>query len=294
MSAIVIDDGVSCADIDAYVVELLAVYGPSISTASPENWARHRKVLAAPFMNESIMRAVWNESQRQTRQMMHDWLTHGVGSVSADTRALSLNVLAAIGFQRPFEFKASKSARNNGKKTANNTYIELSDRLSYRDALQIVLDNIILILMIPRKHLQYPILPAWMRRIGKASNDFYSHMQELLSEEIATATENSERKPSASLITSFERALDAHRSDRTKGMSEDEIMGNLFVINFAGHDTTANTLAFVMLLLVAHPEIQQWVSEEVSAVIGDLNQQEQGYGALFPRLIRCRAVMVSK
>ena len=109
-------------------------------------------------------------------------------------------------------------------------------------------------------------------------------MQELLNEEVVAATENHEMKPSASLITSFERALAAHRNDKTKGMSEDEIMGNLFVINFAGHDTTANTLAFAMLLLVAHPEIQQWVSEEVSAVIEDLDQGEQGYGALFPRL----------
>ncbi|KAH7130051.1 cytochrome P450 [Dendryphion nanum] len=269
--------------------ELLSVYGPSISTASPENWARHRKVLASPFGNEAVMRSVWDESVRQTQQMMHAWTISGIGSISADMRAVSLNVLAATGFRRAFDFKASGKT-GVGSETTLGKEEETTGRFSYRDALQIVLDNAILILLIPRKHLQYSFLPAWMRRIGKAAEDFYVHMQELLREEVAAA--NRGEKGSGSLITAFERALDEHDRDKTKGLSADEILGNLFVINFAGHDTTANTLAFAALLLAAHPEVQDWIAEEINAALQGLGEGEGSYGELFPKLVRCRAVML--
>lgn len=260
--------------------ELLAVYGPSISTASPEDWARHRKVLATPFMNESIMRSVWDESIRQTRQMLSVWTRQGISSVARDTRTVSLNVLAAIGFRRPFDFK-----------TLNKEPSEMNGKFSYRDALQIVLDNAILCMLIPRRHLRYPWLPLWMQRIGKAADDFAIHMRELLEDELAAL--NRGEKSSGGLLPSLVRGLDAHQKDKTKGVSAEEIFGNLFVINFAGHDTTANTLAYAMLLLTTFPEVQEWVGGELREVIKDLEEGDWDYSTLFPKLVRCRAVMVS-
>jgi cytochrome P450 len=261
------------------------VFGPSISTASPEDWARHRKVLATPFMNESIMRNVWDESIRQTQQMLESWDALGIlSSVAADTRTLSLNVLAAIGFQQVFDFRGSQKAKAS----------EEVGGLSYRDSLMIVLDNVILIMLIPRKYLTYSWLPAWMRRIGLAGNEFQRHMEGMVEEEMKSLAqcENS----SSNLISSLVRALDTHQKDRTKGMSIEEIYGNLFVINFAGHDTTANTLAFALLLLVAYPEVQDWVGEELYQVIkstaGD-ELESWDYRVLFPKLVRCRSIMVS-
>lgn len=53
----------------------------------------------------------------------------------------------------------------------------------------------------------------------------------------------------------------------SKGLSMEEIFGIIFVINFAGHDTTANTLAFSMLLLAAHSEVRAWIAEELRGVV---------------------------
>ena len=78
------------------------------------------------------------------------------------------------------------------------------------------------------------------------------------------------------LMTSLVRALrDGKRTvdipdmPSSRGLTVSEVLGNIFVINFAGHDTTANTLAFAMLMLTANPEIQNWVSEEVRKCVGD-------------------------
>ncbi|TQS33932.1 hypothetical protein Golomagni_05708, partial [Golovinomyces magnicellulatus] len=75
-----------------------------------------------------------------------------------------------------------------------------------------------------------------------------------------------------------------------RGLSLEELYSNLFVINFAGHDTTANTIAFAIFSLAANPAVQEWVSEEIEAVVGDLEPEEWKYDDLFPKLNRCRAV----
>lgn len=106
-----------------------------------------------------------------------------------------------------------------------------------------------------------------------------------------------------SLMTSFIRALNTHQTEEatvkgntrqlpSKGLTVDEIFGNIFVINFAGHDTTANTLAFSMLLLAAHPEVQDWVAEELQEVITDGDSEKWDYSGLFSSLKRCQAVLV--
>lgn len=41
------------------------------------------------------------------------------------------------------------------------------------------------------------------------------------------------------------------------------IYGNMFIFNFASHDTTAQTLKFTIHLLAAHPEVQDWMREEL-------------------------------
>lgn len=42
------------------------------------------------------------------------------------------------------------------------------------------------------------------------------------------------------------------------GLTETEIYGNIFVFNFAGHDTTAHTIAFTVYLLATAPHVQDW------------------------------------
>lgn len=277
--------------------KLLEVYGPCISTAGWDDWPRHRKVLAAPF-NERIMSFVWDESLRQAAAMLLSWcspfqLTGGIRSVQKDTRTLSLNVLAATGFRKSYDFCGSTDSTNVQDEAG-----------SYRDALQTVLDNAILIMILPYKYLQGSLVPKNLVRIGNAARSFKKHMVQMLDDETSALRNN--KPDSGSLMSSFVRALDTHEreivaqpylkgsKDGKRGLSIDEIFGNLFVINFAGHDTTANTLAFTMLLLAAHPEVQAWVAEELSTLDATkapaLGQWD--YNVVFARLKRCQAVLL--
>jgi cytochrome P450 len=74
-------------------------------------------------------------------------------------------------------------------------------------------------------------------------------------------------------------------------LTDDEIRGNIFIFNVAGHDTTANTLAYAFALLAINPEIQRWVMEEIDQYFHGDNSPN--YEGTYPQLKRIMAVMVS-
>lgn len=76
------------------------------------------------------------------------------------------------------------------------------------------------------------------------------------------------------------------------GLTDSEILGNLFLYNFAGHETTGNILTYSILLLAAHPHWQDWIAEELQHVFGDSPDDKAWDYNLFPQLKRCLAVMV--
>ena len=79
------------------------------------------------------------------------------------------------------------------------------------------------------------------------------------------------------------------RGSHQENLTEEEVYGNVFVFNFAGHDATANSLAIGICLLATRPDIQDWIAEEINAVLADVESLESTYEAAFPRLPRCLA-----
>ncbi|RAH86030.1 cytochrome P450 monooxygenase [Aspergillus japonicus CBS 114.51] len=269
----------------SHLYKVLEVYGPCISTASWTDWPRHRKVLATPF-NET-----WDGAAEGQ-----------ITSVAKDTRTLSLNVLAATGFRKSFPFQSAndhpvaQEPHSTPRKEDADSPVASA---GYRDALQTVLDNCIFLMVLGRKWLALPFAPQSWRQIAKAADDFQRYMVRMLDEE--TKALNYGQAGSGGLMTSFVRAMDlkqkadaeggtAASGSPPKGLTVDEIFGNIFVINFAGHDTTANTLAFGLLLLAAYPEVQDWVAEELQGLTDE--EIKNHYADLFPRLRRCRAILL--
>lgn len=123
---------------------------------------------------------------------------------------------------------------------------------------------------------------------------FQRYMTELYEEEKSQARlktgSGSGGASSKTLMSSLVRASQ-DEAQNGSGLTESEIYGNMFMLNFAGHDTTAHTFTFAIHFLAANPAVQDWVSEEVRAVLGD-NRDDWDYATHFPRLRRCFAVML--
>jgi len=52
-------------------------------------------------------------------------------------------------------------------------------------------------------------------------------------------------------------------------LSDQELIGNVFIMLFAGHETTAHTLAATLGFLSVYPEFQEEVYEEIKSIMGN-------------------------
>lgn len=253
-----------------------------------QQWQRHRKVTATCF-NEQNNELVWSESLTQAQGMLDYWRgKREIKSVADDTRTFSLHVLASAGFGKRYPFQGHLEAS------------AVNAATSYKESLQMILDNCILLMVLGEKFLSKPWLPSKLRKLHQAVGSFRRYMTEVYEEE---KTAIAEGKPQAnnlmtSLIRSARQNVAKQKGDHDPnhengGLTENEIYGNIFVFNFAGHDTTAHTLAFAVVLLACKPLVQDWLHEELRAVLGDSPPEGCSYTDTFPRLKRCLAILVS-
>lgn len=200
-----------------------------------------------------------------------------VKSAADDIRTFSLHVLSKAGFGKSYKFHGHDESPATSPAT------------SYKESLKVVLENCILIMALGTEFLSKPWLPQRLRRVHQACVSFQKYMTEVYEDE-KRAFRN-EKSIHRNIMTSLIRA--SHEEALTSGgLTEKEIYGNLFVLNFAGHDTTAHTLTFAVMFLAANPAVQDWLSEELHHVLGDRRPDDWKYGSDFPRLKRCIAVLM--
>lgn len=248
-----------------------------------EDWQRHRR-LTAPSFNENISSLVWDEAGRQARDMLSCWSQRGQSGTRetvADTATLALHVLTNAAFGAAYSFNEGVRKLAPGHK------------MTYRDSLSLCLSNILTFAIIPKRYLSFSFMPQKLQMVGQAACEFQQYMEEMLaSERLSSRTDRvSERHD---LMSALVRASDEEAMGKGSklGLADDEIYGNVFVYNLAGHETTANTVAYALFLLAAHPQYQDWVREEIKRVHG-ITPNGKDYDQTFPRLQRCRAIMVS-
>lgn len=219
--------------------------------------------------------------------MTTHWLAQHKGKISRmvdDTRIIALHVLYAAGFGVSHDFLGGARLPAPGY------------RLSHRDAIMTILNNIITsIILAPMvgllERIQMVLSPR-LRNILLALKEYRRYMDEMVaSERRIMAKGKGVSKPN--LISALIHTSDQAKAEgihSTVRLTDDEIKGNIFMFNFAGHDTTANTLAYAFALLAVHPDIQDWVTEEVDEVLS--KEGTRKYEQVFPRLKRVMAIMV--
>ncbi|KAI0185532.1 putative cytochrome P450 [Xylaria flabelliformis] len=262
------------------LTEILNVFGPNISTVDGPQWKMQRKMTASCF-NESNNEIVWSETLLLAKDMLSYWTSKkSIDSVAQDTRTLSLHVLSRAGFGKSFKFRGQDASS------------EGSPSINYKDSLQLILENCILIMALGPKFLERAWwLPRHLRNLSEACASFQKYMTTQYEEE-KQAFSQGRGLADRNLMTSLVRASKDETLAGGSGLTESEIYGNMFVFNFAGHDTTAHTFTFAIFFLAANPQVQDWVHEEVRQVLGDREPSQWRYDADFPRLKRYLAIML--
>ncbi|KAJ4363690.1 hypothetical protein N0V83_009987 [Neocucurbitaria cava] len=240
-----------------------------------QQWQKHRKITAGAFTDKNN-ELVWSESIQQGHDMALYWgHKDSVRSVARDTRTLSLNVLASAGFGRSYQFQGDEE-RPPG-----------TDLQDYKQSLQIILENCVLLFALGTKTIAKTWMPNKVSKLHQAVVSFKAYMTEVYENEKAALAEG--RSTATNLMSALVRASQTH--DDAEGLSETEIYGNMFVFNFAGHDTSTHTLTFAIYLLSTQPLTQDWLHEELQHVFGGRSVDDWSYTQDFSRLKRCLAVV---
>lgn len=287
------------------VLDIVDIYGPNISSVTGAEWRRHRRVTASPF-NERNNRLVWDEALRQAGQLAGCWSgagAEGFNSTAADTIAVSLNILAtaALGESWDFQSAAQRAAvKEHGGGQAE----------SYRDSLHVLLSSVRTLVVTPKWMYRLPgwcIPSSYLAGFVETRRVFGRHMEAMVRQRKADIASGNTRTDDSTFLSALVLKSEEMRREEESGkgsgegggvkasLNNDELYGNLFTYNLAGHETTANTLSFAIYLLAAFPEWQEWVREEVDQVCRTSveGQVITAYEDVFPNLKRCRAFLVS-
>ena len=236
------------------------------------------------------MTLVWDESLRQAQELLDFWIRQGATGTDntvEDSATLTLHVLSSAVFGTKF------SSFSEGVHDPPPGY-----EFSYKDALHLILQSLVVIMIAPQKLLFSPLSPKSLQKLGRATVEFKRYMEELMMKERQLISRGA--SSSRNLMSALIRASEAAKSNSSanglnpnQALSDTEIFGNIFFFNVAGHETSANSFSYAIALLAAYPKWQAWLAEEITHVFGLEDIGGWNYHTSFPQLQRCRAVMVS-
>ena len=284
---------------------VLGIFGQNVLITDGSEWSRHRRIVAGA-VTEKVSGIVWDESVRQTRALLASIGKDDKGTDSGVTnqmfdfmKRVAINVLYAAGMGTQQDFD-SVDSENAGEK------LKPGMHLTYIDAVKIINENTAGPTVLPTPILlNWPTwLPGskWMRDAGHAKIEFPQHTRDALSREKRHEAETGYARNNvmSALLSASDRnegegEIDTEMgSKRRKGpaLSEEELVGNLYIFTAAGFDTTANTLSYALVLLARNPTWQDWLHEELDALLPADKTSSFDYTSIFPHAHRILALML--
>ncbi|CCM05091.1 uncharacterized protein FIBRA_07298 [Fibroporia radiculosa] len=235
-------------------------WGHSLFTVEREEWQKHRKILAPAFSSE-MYAYVWDQAVRAYHDMIaHEgWADQDTVEITVLQRLtskLAFLLLAVCGFGLDASWSDPTTTSTGG--------------MTVPHALRIFVMPSIAVL-----------LPKWMRWIPLKQVRDFCHARGLLDQYMRTQV-NERRKLVKSQIELNEEGsrdifsvlvraneLNARSVDTQKlTLSDGEVISNVFLMLFAGHETSAETLAATFALLAVHQDVQEVVYQQIIDVVG--------------------------
>ncbi|KAF8221624.1 cytochrome P450 [Tricholoma matsutake] len=234
--------------------QALLSYGMNVGAADGQTWRTHRRIMG-PAFNTELYENVWLETVDMYRQMVSDsdWSTSGqmeVPIIQKITFKLAFLLISKCGFGFPATWSTPPKAPDGS--------------MTIVEALRCLHDNYKLIIFTPEwlRALPFPRF----RQIREAHKQLKAFMRAEI-EERKTVLLSTGQQPAGQDI--FTMLVKANEDEDAKfKLTENELIGNVYLMLLTGHETTAHTLAATLTLLAAHQSIQQEVYQHIISVVG--------------------------
>lgn len=139
--------------------EILRIFGENVLTSEGSVWKMHRKITSASF-NERNTALVFRESIRQAQGLVRMWTRPDakkiIESLEADTNRLALNIIGYVGFGLRLPWPGETLADEEDPTLAKYGSHEALEghAMSFADAMQTILEHILILLIFPAKLLR--------------------------------------------------------------------------------------------------------------------------------------------
>lgn len=228
---------------------LLKGFGSNLLVVEGEEWKRQRRI-AAPAFSDKNNRLVWDTAKEFVQQMTDGWeskksiIIHDVSEELA--LPLSLGVIAKAGFGQDISL--------------GNDFVPTGHQLTFKDALSTVSKTMHLPLMLPNW--------AWgLRKDWRHTKQAHDELRLYLRELIRARRELKQQQIEALLEDKHDLFNQlVHARDSNDVLTEEELIGNVFIFMIAGHETTAHTLGVILALLALYPKVQDNLAKQLQEV----------------------------
>jgi len=102
----------------------------------------------------------------------------------------------------------------------------------------------------------------------QAYDEWGKYMKEIVAAKKA-AIRSGRESPTVDIIGQLVKGQQEDTHGKTRGpaaLTDSEVMGNLLVFMLAGHETSANSIHFSLLLLAIHLEVQKKVQKDLDEI----------------------------
>ncbi|ORY11808.1 cytochrome P450 monooxygenase-like protein [Clohesyomyces aquaticus] len=281
----------------------LNIYGKNVVSTEGLDWRMHRK-LTAPSFSDKNNEVVFLESLHHAQALLRLWTGSGGGGdqtindPATDTMRFALYVISRAGFGVRVAWPHEEEDQQAGMDDAEDSMLVGSKippghKMNYREALSILLENIMWTQVGPPEYLSRSPFKIH-REVGTALIEWGKYMNELYSAkeaEIATGQNSGGMDLFGALIRGS-GILDDPESGRKTELEKSDLMGNAFVIMLAGHETTANALHFSLVFLAQNLDSQKRLQDDLDRTIQGKPIEKWTFEEEFPRLFNGMAAAV--
>lgn len=236
------------------------LFGPNVASVNGEDWQRHRKVAAQGFREQNY-ELVWQSATKQARQMMETMPQEPLSlkKVNDKINTITMHVLSYAGFGHDYDFNAGLGIVPAGHKK------------SFADTMTFLLLNIVQSFLLKLTNLPERFMTTKWQSIKVAERELSLYFKESLD------------SGKGDLVNSILEANAEAKKDSKSYLSQEEMYGNLFLLQLAGFETTSSALQLSLARIAAEPELQDWIMAGAGKIAD--------YISTFPRQVRCLAVM---
>ncbi|KAF2495368.1 cytochrome P450 monooxygenase-like protein [Lophium mytilinum] len=273
----------------------LDIYGKNVVSTEGATWRQHRKI-SAPSFTEKNNELVFKETLHHGQALVRLWTgesgreSRTIQDSATDTMRFALYVISSAGFDvRVLWSHEEKEEAGNAKSVGSTA--PPGHKLSYRDAISSLLENIMWTQVFPKWVLEnspfewHKELNTAIKEWGKYMEDMYeARKREVIS---GNASAASGLDLFGALISRSGIASDPSSSSKAPGdqlLSKSDILGNGFVFTLAGHETTANAINFSLIYLALNRPQQQHLQTDIDATLQGKPIAAWTYDDDFPKL----------